>query len=756
MKMRIRRRHEHFYEFGPFHADLARRLLFREGETVTLTSRAFDTLVVLLGRSRQIVDKDDLMKAVWPDTIVEENNLNQTISAVRKALGPGPDGKPYIETVPRRGYRFVVPVKDSRDNSSSSNVQKSGESSLAVEEEEAPGNREAHPDFELDATRIETRGTDRRLNECVPSLQNAMQMREPRPIRRGWVLVAGAGLLSIGLVLSITLAHHSSRLRSLEARIGIPPLTQGKYLVVLPFRVVGDEASLDYVAQGLAGALSARLFQLPELHVASAVEVERADKKGPLERTARQLGANLLIQGTLQGTAEKMRLLVSLEDVADGRRIWTGEFSGAPRDVVNLEDQIYLKVSSALGLEASNPERGPAAARSTENFEAYDLFLKGNDAMRRRENLKSVEAAIRFHQEALKKDPGFALAYAGLADASLEMYRQKKDSFWAERALVAAQQALRLDDNLAEAHFSLGSVYEATGKTTEAIAEEKRGLELAPNSDEGYRHLAHAFLDLGRREEALQAYQTAIQINPYYWFNFNALGYAYFQLGEFEKALNAFRRVTEMEPDNVYGYDNVGAVYIGQGKWSESIPQFERALQLQPDLVAYSNLGTAYFHLRRYDEAARMFEKAVEISPNEQLVLGNLADAYRWSGQSKQAMSTYDKAIAVAYQELQVNPRDAATMQSLALYYAKKGNQAQALEFIRRARSLDSNNVQFIYGEAEVRSLAGQTNEALNALRQALQKGYPAEEASVDPELNRLRNNPDFERLIETAKRNKT
>jgi tetratricopeptide (TPR) repeat protein len=519
---------------------------------------------------------------------------------------------------------------------------------------------------------------------------------------------------------------------------------------VLPFRVAGDQASLDYVAQGIAGGLSASLFQLRGLHVASATAIEQADTKGPLERTARELGANLLIKGTLEGTAERMRLQVILEDVADGRRMWTGDFSGQPRDVIDLENQIYFKVSAALGLEASNTEH--TAVRSAENSEAYDLFLKGNDAMRHRESLKSVEAAVRFQQEALNKDPGFALAYSGLADASLEMYRQKKDSFWAEKAMVAAQQAVRLDDNRPEAHFSLGNVYEATGKTSDAIAEEKRGLELAPESDQGYRHLAHALLDLGRKDEALQDYQAAIRIDPYYWSNYNALGYAYFQLGEFDEALNAFRRVVEIEPDYAYGYDNVGAVYIRQGKWSKSIPLFEKALELQPDVTAYSNLGTAYFHLRRYNAAARMFEKAVEMSPNDQVVLGNLADAYRWSQQPQKAIATYNKAIAAAYHELQVNHLDAGTMQSLALYYAKIGSQTQALEFIRRARSLDSSNVQFMYSEAEVRSLAGQTNGALKALRQAFEKGYPPEEANVDPELDRLRNDPEFERLIETAK----
>src|SRR5439155_2624940 len=122
----------------------------------------------------------------------------------------------------------------------------------------------------------------------------------------------------------------------------------------------------------------------------------------------------------------------------------------------------------------------------TENIEAYELPVKGTTALRHSQDIKNVEAAIRFQEAAIKKDPGFALAYAGLADASLEMYQRKKDRFWSEKALLAAERARRLDADLAEVHFVLGSVYEAVGNAGEAMAEEKRGLELASDSDEGY------------------------------------------------------------------------------------------------------------------------------------------------------------------------------------------------------------------------------------------------------------------------------
>ena len=143
-----------------------------------------------------------------------------------------------------------------------------------------------------------------------------------------------------------------------------------------------------------------------------------------------------------------------------------------------------------------------------------------------------------------------------------------------------------------------------------------------------------------------------------------------------------------------------------------------------------------------------MFEKAAAMSPNDQWFVGNLADAYRWSGRTDEARSTYDKAIGLAYKELQVNPHSASTMGSLSLYYAKKGDSTQALQFIRRARSIDPNSNQLMYDEAEVQALANHPGEALKALKAAFQKGYSPEEARNDPELKSLEVHPEFGELL--------
>jgi serine/threonine protein kinase/tetratricopeptide (TPR) repeat protein len=587
-----------------------------------------------------------------------------------------------------------------------------------------------------------------RMATAQPS--RTVQISLSVPERRGWLWAAAVALLIV-LLFAIPLTRNlvlPKTEKVATSSIGIPDLGKGKYVAILPFRVLGDEKSLRYVADGLEESLSAKLFQLKEVHVASSSAVDKvAAGEQSLGKIARALGVNLILQGTVQGTSDHLRVTLDLEDVANAKRVWGQEFAAVPQDLLALEDQVYGYVADALDLNPTSDEMARIGIHPTENGAAYDLYLQGRNAIHGDRGVQAAENAMRMFDAALSKDRNFALAYTGMADASLLIYKARKEAIWAQKALISAQQAARLNSNLPEVHFALGSVYNATGKTAEAIEELKRALALAPNSDDAYRRLGDVYRASGNRQLAVSAYQNAVTANPYYWYNHNSLGVAYFQFGDTEKALQEYQRVTELAPDHAAGFANMGGAYLRLGKWSEATPPLRRALELQPDSGAYSNLGTANFYLRRYDEAVKMFEKAVEINPKDEALTGNLADAYRWSGRAQQAVSTYEKAIALAYQQLQVNPRAAGTVGDLALYYAKKGDLDNGERYIRQARAMDSSDVQLIYSEAQVYAVAGKQEQALKALREACEKGFSLEEAANDPELSKLKGLPEFAKL---------
>ena len=573
---------------------------------------------------------------------------------------------------------------------------------------------------------------------------------------KSWMWIAGA-------VLVVALATFAGREllsrpgSAFVAEQGIPPLKQGKYVAVLPLKLVGDQNALGYVADGIEEALSAKLFQLKELHLASTAAVEKvANKDAPLAKVAHQLGVNLIVQGMVQGNSDQLRVILNLDDATSGKRLWSQEFAGVPGDVLTLEDQIYGSVVTALELKPSNEELARSGAHPTEDVKAYDLYLQGRNILRNSRNTDEIKQSVGLFEQAAEKDSNFALAYAGLADASRRLYSQTKESLWAQKANLAAQQAERLSSNIPEVHLSLGSVYSMTGKNAQAILEVKRALQLAPNSDETYRALGDAYIAAGQDEDAIQAYQKAVEANPYYWMNHEMLGSAYWHRGDNAKALASYQKVTEVASDNPLGYEDIGAVYLRESKWAEAIPQFQKAIAIKPDAATYSNLGTAFFWLKRYDDSVKMYEKATQMTPNDEAMFGNLGDAYRWSGHSDQAGVAYDKAISLAFQQLQVNPRSASVMGDLALYYAKKGDAHNALQYIAQARAIDTNDNYLMYSEALVKTMVGKPEDALKPLRLALERGYSAQEAWNDPELQKLQALPQFSQLVnEFSKKNR-
>ncbi|MGH9376463.1 MAG: protein kinase domain-containing protein [Terriglobia bacterium] len=554
-------------------------------------------------------------------------------------------------------------------------------------------------------------------------------------------------LVGIAALIVYKLKHPAPALPRTGAS-GVPSLAQGKFVAVLPFHVLGGAASLDYLAEGLDEAINAKLFALKGVHVASPAAVDQSLKKGSVAAIARELGANLVLRGTLQGDAKKIAVVVSLQDVAGGHLLWAREFSGVPDDLLTLEDQISGALIDALELHPGSQELAREEQHPTENMAAYNLYLKGREALRGLPNTETVQKAMDYYKSALQQDSGFALAYAGLADANLRMYKQTRDRIWVDEATQAASQAQQLNSSLPEVYIALGNVYSATGKNAEAMQVLTRAVALAPNSDEAYRQLGNAYQAGGEESKAIAALKKALQIDPYYWVNADELGKAYDGAGDYEKALGEFQQVTHLAPDNAAGYENTGNVYTQEGKFSQAVPALERALQLSPSFWHYSNLGSAYLYVKRYADAAKMLEKAAAINPNQEALIGNLAEAYLFAGQKDKAHETFDKAIALAYAQLQVNPRDAETMGDLALYYACEGESEQALQFIRSARSIDPASAQYAYDEAVVQAFAGNTGKSLDALRQAFQKGFSPAQAASDPQLQALQSQSGFKKLV--------
>jgi tetratricopeptide (TPR) repeat protein len=574
--------------------------------------------------------------------------------------------------------------------------------------------------------------------------KRSLMQRLPK-VSRTWGLVTAAVLVAIGGTLVVPKLRN--RLFPATADQTAGPIY---YMAILPFKPLGNEPELKYQAEGIVDSLNAKLFSLKQVRLAAPNIVERAMTKGSVDKIARDAGANLLLQGTVQGAGNRIAITVSAWDSKKSAIIWQQSFQCAPESLLTTEDDIYNALVDKLQLKLTDKEMARGAARATEDSAAYDSYMRGRSLMRGKATEENYKASLALFDQAIAKDPRFARAYAGIAESSFGLYRLTKDPQWSQKGLGAAQQAENLDRELPDVHMIVGSGYMLTGKVAEATAEFSRAVELAPNSDEAYRRLGSAYLRAKNQDLALKNLLKATEVNPYSWTNFNALGVAYLQFSDEDKAIEAFKKVTTLEPDYAGGYTNLGGVYYGLGKWAECIPYYKKALELEQSARSYQNLGVVTLYSGNSAEAVKLLEEAAKLGPKNHLNFGNLGDAYNEIGQTAKATEAYQKAIELAYGAWKLNSKDAVTLGSLALYYAKKGDFSQAATFIARARAIDPNDNGLMYEEGVINHLAGRDAEALVELKLSFDQGYPARVAENEFALRTLRTNPEFQKLLST------
>jgi eukaryotic-like serine/threonine-protein kinase len=572
--------------------------------------------------------------------------------------------------------------------------------------------------------------TDLRNKPVLPSLQRKSRLFP-------WLLASAVALI-VGIV-TITLWHRPT--------VTATPPINGKYIAVLPFRAVGGDPNLKYRAEGIAEAIGSRLASLSSLHPVSSSAVERVNLAQSEEAIGKQLGANLLVRGTVQGEGDRLKVDAQIFNTEKKQTIWSNSYQGVTGDLFTLEDEIASDAEGALDIKRTGEERQRTPLPPTQNLAAYDLYLKGRDTLKKNRNVDGAKKALSLFEQACKQDDSFALAWAGVADANLFLYRLTKDSLYASKAALAAQNARHRNDNLPEVHFSLGSVYTATGRNTEAVSEIKQALQLAPNSDDGYLRLGRAYLATGKRQEGLEALRKAVSLNPYYWYNHYTLGSAYFRLGMTDDSLREFKEQAAQNPESEDGFNNVGSAYLQAAQWKKAIPEFEKAIKIKPSLEAYSNLATAYYHSGRYKEAIPVYEEAVQLDPNQPETIRNLAEAYARTGQDQKAKEAFNRAIGLLYGQLDVNPQNAEAFGTLAMCFAGQKEFAKARQNIQHARQINPADSDLMYDEASIEALDGKVEPALVALKNALENGLPFAFCESDPDLKAVRGSPGFAAL---------
>ncbi|MGB8506909.1 MAG: tetratricopeptide repeat protein [Pyrinomonadaceae bacterium] len=522
-------------------------------------------------------------------------------------------------------------------------------------------------------------------------------------------------------------------------------------VLVMPFEAVGSSDEVTFIGIGLASVITTDLAKISGLSVlsksAGAQRLGETSVRGGPDQ-ARDLGANIILEGEVQRAGGRLRITARLIDAESGRAIWGEQYRGDESELFDIQDKVCESIAAALKVNITNEVREQLAHPATINLDAFELYSKGRAFLDRRDHEGNMDFAIGMFEEALALDPNFALAHAGLGEAYWMKYEATKDAAWVKRAESASDRALVLDPNQPQVHISLGIVYHGTGAIENAIEEFVCAVGLQPLNDNAYRWLGRCYLQRGEMDLARENFERAVQIRPGYWENYNVLGNYYYTHGLYEQAAAQFRRVIRIQPDSHHGYNNLGGIYILLGRYAEAAAMHQRAIEIHPAAVAYGNLGTAYFYLERYDEAREAYAKAIELNPSNDVPYRNLGDALVRLGREEEAAAQYRLAVVRLKEALKIKSNDAQLLNRLAVCEAKLGSEQEAIKNIEHASSLDPDDVATMYKRAVVYALTGHTEEAARHLREALSRGYSRAEAERDPDLQSLRNDPGYAELI--------
>lgn len=579
-----------FYEFSRFRLDQAGRVLFCGDRAVPLPPKAADVLLELVQNAGHVVEKQDLLKRVWRDLIVEEGSLTRTISILRKVLEDGTAGHEFISTIPTRGYRFVRPVR-------------------LVEE--------GDPVVELGAN---THGADKRKIKLT-----------------SLVLVVGALALSS----YFSLRWYSSRQ---DHHVGM------RMIAVLPFQNLTGDLAQEFVADGLTEEMITRLGALNHEQLGVIARTSAMTYKGsvkPVSQIGRELGVNYILEGSVRRWANRIRISTQLIQTRDQTQIWAKNYESDTRDILTVQSDVAQAVAREISLTLAPEARARMTRASRVDPLVHELCLRG-----RYEWNKRTEAAIRqaiyFFQQAIGRDPAYAPAYADLADAYAVLPYYSKDSsndtFVTVKAV--AEHALQLNESLAQAHTTLGLV-ECTFDVAAAERHYQRALELDPNYATAHHWHSFCLWSMNRQNESLAELERARQLDPLSLIIYSDEAKVLSCLHQSDRAIRLLETATALDPNFADAHRALAVAYAQTGQISQGLAEALRGVELDPNDYEQGTLGYVYGIAGKTKEARAILAQFNR--PGRRVAPINVAVVYAGMGQKEQALQILKKAYKAGH-----------------------------------------------------------------------------------------------------------
>jgi len=523
-----------------------------------------------------------------------------------------------------------------------------------------------------------------------------------------------------------------------------------KSVAVLPFAAIADDPKLTVFGKGLLEDVAAKLSQLSANHDLEVVPPRALEDKrvDTLAEAKREFGVNLGLAISLKQDGDLVRAAYNLIDTSTGKNLAGDSITAPASDLFTIEDKLTSGVADALKISLRAEERQALGAHATTLPEAYQYFVEGIGYLSQKVNSEALTSAEAVFKQALKLDPNYGPAEAGLGETYWYQYGKTKQKRWIAPAQQACAKAIELGNAGAEGHVCLGLLENGTGQYEKAVEQFQQAVQLDPVNDQAYFQLAQAYQNLNQIDKAEETYKRRISARPEYYRGYSGLGAFYIGQAEYEKAQEMFEKAIALKPASYGDYRNLGGTLLYEGKDEEATRALEKSIAIRPSYEAYESLAVAYFRLRNFDQAARTTQEALKLDDTDYATWGNLGDAYYYGGNKSSAMESYKKAISLAEQRLKVNPRDSEVLGDLAGYWSMLGDRARALDYLDRSL-VGKNEKELLFNAAVVYNQLHETGTALEWLSKALAAGYSKSVVSKAAALDNLHNNPRYQALMQ-------
>ncbi|HSI89422.1 MAG TPA: tetratricopeptide repeat protein [Pyrinomonadaceae bacterium] len=590
--------------FGSFVLDTRERIVKRDGEMVPIPPKALGLLLTLIENRGQIVEKDRLIETIWPDTFVEEGNLTYTVRSLRKILGDDAERPTYIETIPRRGYRFIAEVRP-----------------VSVQPP--------------------TQAREIAITEDKTSVPPPTTQEIPHGSALMWnrTVAMVVFVILVGTAVTLGFKYFSWE----EARA-----SEKRSVAVLPFANESGNPEFEYLSDGISESLINGLSELRQLRVvARATAFAYKNRNMAPHDIGRELKVEAVLAGKVAQVGDSLVVQADLIDVADGTQIWGERYTQPLSDLPSIPQRIARELVKRLQPRLSGDLDRQLQARMPESSEAYQLDLKGRFFWNRRTE-EGLHRGVGYFEQAIAEDPEYALAYVGLADSFNVMgfysFLPPDDSF--PRARVAASKALELEE-LAEAHNSLA--YATLYYDWDLAGAEKgflRAIDLKPNYAVAHQWYGNLLTATGRWNEAIASFRRAQELDPLAPVITAVPAWTYYYARQYDRAIEPCRRALELDPNFALGYLWLGQAYERKGDHQAALREFKKAMEVSkgsPEIAAL--LAHAYAVSGDRQQARQLLNELIDRSKHRYISPYYIATAYVGLGDVDSAFEWLDKSL---------------------------------------------------------------------------------------------------------------